>query len=304
MSMLILGYFIILSALLYFKLLQVSQITRTLLVQSVGPVCMSYLLYRWGKPLLWLWSTTGGKLVYVLGSATVYTACKTLTDRVISSILQTNASHFPNAQNSLTLYFLILGVIFLVGITMQIAYYTVLGAIIVFGIPLLAPRIIIKDVIEAILRLNPDMANWRAIQLASNFSQMVSFRSISIIFIDTFAALSLGTYITIMSLSIERPSWLKDESGQFISFPEQILIWSSFYPNKTSESGGREAQHLICKNLPPNANVTMANPNDFVPKEVIVAEVRKSKRTTGENAYTYKLLPCENTNNPDNIRDR
>lgn len=65
----------------------------------------------------------------------MYAGSRTLADRVTSSTIQSSAAHFPNAQNNLTLYFVIILTIFFIVIGMKSVYYIVIGiAVILFPI--------------------------------------------------------------------------------------------------------------------------------------------------------------------------
>lgn len=304
LSVTVIAYLLFVTLVVNYNLFQLPQFAKILFRYSLGPVCICYILYRWGKPLLWLWNTTAGKLFYVLGPAVMYSACRTMADRIISSTLQTSASHFPNAQCNLTLYFLVFGLIIGIGLLMQTIYYIIMGIGITIGLSLLMLWWIIKDVLKIIVQRNPDMETWRVIRLTNTFDQLVSFRNTSIVVIDTLVTLFCGIYITNIPRQVEQPSWFKDELGHFTSFPEQILIWSSFYPNKTSADKNKQSQHLICSNLPEDINIAMANPNDFIPKEVMIVEINRERTDASGNAYSYKLSRCTNTSDPDDVRKK
>jgi len=304
-SLAMVGYLLFFYITLQYDIFQVSHLSKMLIAVSIAPICMFYLLFRWGAPLLWLWNTPGGKLIYVLASAIIYTVCKTSADKAISSTLQSNASHFPNAQNNLTLYFIIFGVLGLIGVTMKLTYFFVIAFTSVIGISLLAIRMMTTEISKTILQFHPDMNDlndWTLVRLARNVSQRVSFKTIFVAFIDTFVVLLCGIFITEIPISIDRPSWLKDKSGHFVSLTEQTLFWSSFYPNIISDSAEGEFQKLVCSNLPPDVDISAANPDDVIPHDVVVAEIKKGKRQASENTYIYRLSKCENTNDPDHIR--
>lgn len=301
MSLMVVTYLLLWYIVLHYDFLS-SQLDKTLVAYSILPICICYLLFRWGAPLLWIWNTKIGKLVYVLASAIIYAISKTFADKAISSTLQSSANHFPNAQNALTLYFLIFGILALAGIAMQLIYFLVAAFMIVIGASLLVVRMMITDIAKAILLVNPDMNNWYIVELARSISQKMNFRTISVFAIDTFIMLLCGTFVIAIPSLIEHPSWLKDESGQFVSLPKQILVWSSFYPNMMSNGVKGEFKRLVCSNLPPDVNVSAANPNDIIPHDVILAEIKKGKRQASENAYNYRLSKCENTNDPDHVR--
>lgn len=228
----------------------------------------------------------------------MYAASRTLADRVISSTIQSAAAHFPNAQNNLTLYFVVLLTVFLIGISMTSVYYIVIGMTIIL-FPLL---LILKLFFDAIIRANPDMESWRSVTAARFVTNKISFATGFALIIDLFVVLLGGIYIAQFPLLVERPSWIKDESGQYISLVEEILVVSSFYPNRLSDGVGSNPPHLICNNLPSDARIAIVNPNDVVPSDVVVAEVKHSSKDLSNNVYSYKLSKCENTNDPDHAR--
>lgn len=297
-SLFMVVYLVILVFGLKFDLFRLSNLQRTILGHSIGPICISYLLYRWGQPLAILWGTKGGKIFYVLASATMYATSRTLADRVISSNIQSVAAHFPNAQNNLTLYFIILLTVFLIGVSMKSVYYIVIGMAIIF-FPLL---LILKLFFDEIIRANPDMESWRSVTAARFVTKRIRFATGFALATDLFVILLGGIYITQFPLLVERPSWIKDESGQYISLVEEILIVSSFYPNRLSDGVGSNPPHLICNNLSSDARVAIVNPNDVVPSDVVVAEVNHSLRDLSSSVYNYKLSKCQNTNDPDHAR--
>lgn len=297
-SLSMVAYLFVLVLELKFDLYRLSNLQSMLLGHSIGPVCVSYLLYRWGQPLAILWGTKGGKIFYVLASATMYAASRTLADRVISSTIQSAAVHFPNAQNNLTLYFIILLTVFLIGIIIKSVYYIVIGMAIIFLPPYLALKLFFDDIIQA----NPDMESWRSVIALRFVTNKVRFANGFALVVDLFVVLLGGIYITQIPILVERPSWIKSDSGQYVSLVEEILIVSSFYPNKLNDSVGSNPRHLICNNLSSEARVAIVNPNDVVPGDVVVAESNHALRDLGSNVYSYKLSKCENTNDPDHAR--
>jgi len=146
------------------------------------------------------------------------------------------------------------------------------------------------------------MESWRSVSVAHFVTSEIRFAMGFVLATDLFVVLLGGVYITQFPILLERPSWIKDDSGQYISLMEEILIVSSFNPNKLSDGMNGSPSHLVCNNLPSDARIAIVNPNDVVPSDVVVAEIKHTSRDLSNNLYNYKLSKCENTNDPDRAR--
>lgn len=282
------------------NIIGLNQTGKLVLALSIGPVSVCYLLYRWWKPLVWIGETIGetwiGKLFYLIASAILYGASRTLSDVAIGSLLQTTPSHFPVAQNNLTIYFIIVLTMAALGIGMILLYgFAVIGLI--FSISL-AP---LRWISEEILSVNPDMKNWMLFRKLSPLSGWFKLRKGFVLSIDLLAILLCGSYVTAMIAALERPSWVKDELGRPMSLGEKILFLSVFYRNDMNTSASGDVKRLICSNLPSEVYISIANPSDVVPNDVLVAELRTDEADI-KTPYRCKLTRCINTNDPDGIR--
>lgn len=181
---------------------------------------------------------------------------------------------------------------------MKSVYYIVVGMAIIF----FALFLILKLFFNEIMLANPDMESWHSITVARSVTNKIRFATGFPLATDLLVILLGGIYITQFPLLVERPSWIKNEFGQYISLVEEILIVSSFYPNKLIDGMGSNSPHLICNNLSSNARVAIVNPNDVVPSDVVVAEINENSRDLSSNVYNYKLSKCENTNDPKHAR--
>ncbi len=90
---------------------------------------------------------------------------------------------------------------------------------------------------------------------------------------------------------------------------EWIVLYGSFMPNEVAESVERDETgalisrgRLACRNLPAEAYVAFAHPDEAVPDKVIVAERKAAPIPEGAPAYRYRLAECENSINPDNVK--
>ncbi len=93
------------------------------------------------------------------------------------------------------------------------------------------------------------------------------------------------------------------------SLEENLIIWTSFMPNRVVESVLRrgpeefvQQTRLACRNLSPEVYVAFVHPDEVMPDKVIVAEPKIGEIVEGAPAYSYRLSACENTNNPDGIK--
>jgi hypothetical protein len=146
------------------------------------------------------------------------------------------------------------------------------------------------------------MNNWRSVKFLLSFSSRSGFNKAVALAVDVLVMLWCGTYFVTIPRSLERAPWIKNQAGHPVSLEEEILILSSFNSNAEYKSANDEGQRLICVNLPPEVNIAIVNPDDVVPRDVIVAEAKGGGGDVDSEAYTYRLAKCTNSNEPDHIR--
>lgn len=275
-----------------------SRAGKVIIVYSMVPICLLYLFHRWGQPFLWVWDTRGGKILYLMASAILLAVSKSLADNLIGSVLQTSADRFPDAQNCLTLYFVILLNVGIIGAGMTAVYAFVLLLIFGLGVNMLVARWIVEGMVQQF----PASSKLRDLRLVKLLLEKANLGTASIIFIDAFVFLIWGLFISRVPIVAERPSWIRDESGHYMRLAEDVLILSSFYSNKVSNDATGEPQKVICSNLPLDVKISMVNPDEVAPHDAMIAEINRGKKNDYENAYTYKLSKCENTNDPDHVK--
>lgn len=250
-----------------------------------GPASVAYVLScHLGQFFDW-WGSPQGKFVYGVVGAVTITASKVGADQIIRHFIQTEPSHFPSAEQSLS-------------VALAIFLFVYEMSLVILAISLLHT---IKVYTLLFMQQLPYFVGFARRKTKS--------RSVPLLFVNWFVYFTAGIWLTVTLVGSQSLYGLKDERGNPLNILEELIIYSSCLRNKSvvgnyvDEKGNLTLiEKLFCNNIDGEDYVSPAGSRDLISSEVLVAHLRQPIGPIFESRYSYTAAHCTNSNDPGHVQ--